>query len=316
LNIKLQIYILCRDRLDYSIQAIESVIKSADAYTEVIISDNSETNSVEEMCWQRFPTTRYIRRIPPLPALEHFSAIVDEAKAEYLVMFHDDDIMSPNYVSTLLPYIEANPTISAVGCNAEFIDKNGKAIGIFFLRDLNEPLLISECSQFILPYLVGINKSTGMVPFPSYIYRRKYICNSFVNYKHGGKYSDVTFLLKILQRAVMVWHPEPLMYYRNHGANDSAIESIPDKLSLIRYLTTQESLDRKSPEMRYFKFTYWLIWWNSNHKSFYFFIPNGWREKVVFRFLAITSIQLVLYDSAFRNVFLRKVAKLIKLREL
>ena len=315
MNIKLQIYILCRDRLDYSIEAIESVVKSADANTEVVISDNSVSDSIEKMCRQRFADIKYTRRIPPLLGHAHFKVILDEAKSEYLVLFHDDDIMEPNYVSTLLPYITANPTISAVACNAKIIDRNGKETGKFCIRNLKAPLFILESNQFIAPYLVGTIKSNGLAPFPGYMYRRKYICNSSINEKHGGKYSDVTFLLKILKMAEIVWHPESLMRYRNHGANDSSTESIPDRLSLIRYLITHEGLNRKSLSMSYFKFIYWLSWWRSNHKFISFFIPNGWRERVVFRFLAITSMKLSLYDSDFLKALLRKVAKLIKLRE-
>jgi glycosyltransferase involved in cell wall biosynthesis len=311
MNKKLQIYILCRDRPEYAIQAIESVVQSADASSEIIISDNSETDSLEKICSKRFPSIRYIRRQPPRTSQAHFKAILDEATSEYLVLFHDDDIMLPNYVSTLLPYIEANPLVSAVGCNAEIIDKNGKVSSNFFLRNLNEPLFISKAHQLMTPYLIGNDRSTGIVPFPSYMYRRKHICSSFINYKHGGKYSDVSFLLKILQRASVVWHPEPLMYSRIHGLNDSSTESIPDKLSLIRYLITLKDFDRSSLEIRYYKFTYWLIWWGGNHKSFYFFVPNGWREKIIFRFLARTSIRFLIYDSAFRKVFVRKVVKLL-----
>ncbi len=310
MSVKLQIYILCRDRPEYATQAINSVIKSSNKNTEIIVSDNSENDLLQNICHEQFPSIRYIRRPLPRTGPAHFKAIFDEATSEYLVLFHDDDIMLPNYVSTLLPYIEANPLISAVGCNAEIIDKNGKATGKFFLRNLKEPLFISKAHQFMSPYL----RSTGIAPFPSYIYRRKHICSSFINYKHGGKYSDVSFLLKILQQATMVWHPEPLMQYRNHGANDSATESIPDRLSLIRYLMTYEYMARNSLEMRYFKFIYWVNWWTS--RDDFFLIPNGWRERIIFRFLVITSIRLVLFDSAFRNLFLRKAAKLIKLRKL
>ena len=312
MHVKLQIYILCRDRPEFAIKAIQSVIKSSNSKAEVIISDNSESDSIQKICHERFPFIRYIRRSQPRTGSRHFKAILDEATSEYLVLFHDDDIMLPNYISTLLPFIEANPLISAVGCNAEIIDIDGKATGKFFLRNLKEPLFITNADQLIDSYI----RPTGIAPFPGYMYRRKYIHSSFINYKHGGKYSDVSFLLKMLQRAPIVWHSEPLIHYRNHEANDSATESISDRLSLIRYLITQEDFDRKSLEIRYFKFNYWLIWWKSNHKSTNFFIPNGWREKIIFRFLAITSIRLLLFDSVFRNAFLRKVLKLFNLREL
>jgi hypothetical protein len=284
------------------------VVKSSNKNTEVIVSDNSESDSIQKICHEQFPSIRYIRRSQPRTGPRHFKAILDEATSEYLVLFHDDDIMLPNYISTLLPYIEANPLISAVGCNAEIIDKTGKATGKFFIRNLKQPLFISNADQLITSYI----RSTGIAPFPGYMYRRKYIRSSFINYKHGGKYADVSFLLKILQRAAMVWHSEPLMHYRNHGDNDSATESIPDRLSLIRYLMTHEGMVRNSPEMRYFKFIYWANWWRSRDN--FFLIPNGWREKVVFHFLAHSSVKLIFFDSAFRKLLLYKFANLIKLR--
>jgi hypothetical protein len=311
---KLQIYILCRDRPDYAVQAIESVIKSSTPSTQVIVSDNSESDLIQNICHVKFPSIRYIRRPSPRTSAGHFKAILNEATSEYLVLFHDDDIMSANYVATLLPYIEANTLLSAVGCNAEIIDENGKATGKFFLNNLNEPLTLSNSSQFMAPYLLGNIRSKGAAPFPSYIYRRKHLKKSFVNHEHGGKYSDVSFLLKILHKSDMVWHPEPLMFYRIHKSNDSAVESITDRLSLIRYLIKHEGFDRKSLEIRCFKFTYWTIWWRNKHKIINFFIPNGSREKIIFRFLAFTCIKLLFSDSAFRRSLLWKVANLIKQR--
>jgi hypothetical protein len=306
---KLQIYLLCRDRVDYTIQAIESVIKSADSYTEVVISDNSITNSVEEMCRQRFPTIRYIRRIPPISSEAHFKAIIDEAKLEYLVLFHDDDIMLPNYVITLLRYIEANPTIAAVACNAEIIDKYGNNTGCFTLNAIQAPLLISNSNAFIQSYISL--KSTGIAAFPSYLYRREYISSNDMNRRDGGKYSDVTFLLKILSKGQIVWHPDSLLQYRIHGLNDSAVLSICDRLSFLRHLTSHYGVNRKSPEVRQIKFVAWLDWWKCRHNRINFFLPDGWRERVVFYFLASTSIRLALTELSFWKARWRKLNKLI-----
>lgn len=316
MSVKLQIYVLCRDRPEYAIKSIESVIKSADSNTEVIVSDNSETDLVERICLERFPDVQYIRRSSPRTSEAHFKAILEEAIATFLVLFHDDDIMHPDYVSTMLPYMQSNPEISALGCNAEFINKVGDFTANYCLKDLNAPIFFLRSNQFLVHYLVGNVKSTGIAPFPSYMYRRKYLSNCFLNYAHGGKYSDLTFLLKILKKAPIVWIPDSLIYYRSHGGNDSAVESIPSRLSLIRYLIKNEGVDRKSFEMISFKFTYWLNWWKSTHthKSFYFFKPNGWREATIFRFLVFKSIHFILQDYHFRRAIIRKVVKLINSR--
>lgn len=313
--IKLQIYVLCRDRCDFAKEAISSVIESAVDNTEVVISDNSVTDSVEGMCRKHFPTIRYIRRTPPLPAVAHFKAILDEATTEYLVMFHDDDIMLASYVTTLLPFIESRPEIAAVACNAERIDNNGNQSGQFFIANINAPVSIDNSEDFMRPYLLDSSKSTGVAPFPSYLYRRKLISSADLDYKHGGKHSDVTFLLKILHRAPIVWYHESLIHYRIHGLNDSASESICDRLSLIRYLVSKEGVDRKSSEVRLIRYTAWLSWWKRRRHTLNRYKPSGWREKNVFFFLLVTSIRLALTDGSFRKARWVNLIRLVSFKK-
>jgi hypothetical protein len=40
-----------------------------------------------------------------------------QTKLKYMVMFHDDDMMHPDYVETMFPFIQKEG-VSAVGCNA------------------------------------------------------------------------------------------------------------------------------------------------------------------------------------------------------
>lgn len=307
---KLTVYILCRDRPYYAIQAIKSVLQSADEQTEVVISDNSETDSLEKICSTEFPFIKYIRRQPPRTWASHVKEILGEVRSEYFVLFHDDDIMLEAYIPTLLNFMDLNPKISAVGCNAEIIDGAGKKVGIKFLPNLRSPLIITDTYQFISPYLKGSFCSTGIAPFPSYMYRKKYISSSFINYKEGGKFSDVTFLIKVLQEAPMAWHPDSLILYRNHGANDSATESIPDRLSLMRFLI-KRGLYRRSLDFQYFKFNFWLNWWVNYHKGINLLKSNGWRQKIILYFLIKTCIKLGLRDRNFNKLILRKFLKLL-----
>ena len=312
---KLTVYILCRDRPQYAIQAIKSVLKSANEQTEVVISDNSETDSLEKICSTEFPSIQYIRRQPPRTWASHVKQILDEVRSEYFVLFHDDDIMLEAYIPTLINFMDLNTKISAVGCNAEVIDGAGKKVGIKFLSNLKSVLIITNTHQFISPYLMGSFCSNGIAPFPSYMYRQKYISSSFINYKEGGKFSDVTFLLKVLQEAPMAWYPDSLILYRNHGANDSATESIPDRLSLIRFLI-KCGLDRRSLDFQYFRFNFWINWWVNCHMGVNLLKSNGWRQKIVLYFLIKTCIKLGLRDRNFNKLILRKFFKLLTYKKI
>lgn len=305
MEVRLQIFILCRDRPEFSFEAISSVLRSAKASTEVIVSDNSESEEIRDLVERNFPTVSYRRRYPTLAAIEHFQSVIEEASAEYLVISHDDDRMLPSYVVEMLSLMEVNPDVSAIGCNGEIIRQDGTPTGRRFMND-QQPLVQSVQSgrQFLAPYLSG---NIGAPPFPAYCYRRKFLKSDMLNFSHGGKHSDVTFLLKVLRAAPMIWYSKPLIQYRDHSANDSKKESVPDRLSFLRYIFTYEGIDRHSADVVFYKFGYWLAWWRQReNKGETFRIPRGRRERVVFKFLAYTAIKWSLTGTFFWRVLIRK----------
>ena len=71
----IQIYILARDRPKYLKEAIESVLnQKTKEKIEIIVSDNSENNTVGQIVSQYFSNKKlkYIKRSPPLSAIKHF----------------------------------------------------------------------------------------------------------------------------------------------------------------------------------------------------------------------------------------------------
>ena len=55
----------------------------------------------------------------------HFNCILETNTSEYFMLFHDDDEMLPNMVSSLYEYLSSHDVVSAVGCNA-YLNINGK----------------------------------------------------------------------------------------------------------------------------------------------------------------------------------------------
>jgi len=279
MELKIQIYILCRDRPEFAMHAIGSVVNSANENTEVIISDNSVTNSVKEMCRKHFSAIKYIKRNPPLASAEHFKVILDEASEDFLALFHDDDIMLPNYVAKMMSIIEGNPSAVAVGCNSLFFYDGEKYPFTLAHRFKFQISFKDEVSFFIQ----NLCDPRGIAPFPSYIYRTKFLSSSFVNLNHGGKYSDVSFLSKLLSLGEFIWIPDPLMLTRVHRGNDSGNISIPDKLKLIRYMIAR-GIEKKSTRIKRYKFEYWRIWFSDRGYAD-FSLRGAWRVRIVRKFL-------------------------------
>lgn len=228
----LTIYILCHNRPDDTRQAIQSVINQTDQAFTLIVSDNSSNDEVEHMVKNEFPEIQYIRRQPMLPSAYHFKRVIDEAQGDYFCLFHDDDLMHPNFVCTMKQAIQDFPSAVAIACNAN-IELFGNLKPRPSFRTFRSYDVIHSPRELAKRYFS--RSQSGIAPFPSYIYNRHKVSSRMLAVE-GGKYSDVTWLLNIAKTGKIVWIGQPLMTYRMHASNDGNIESLRDRLRFLSYL--------------------------------------------------------------------------------
>ena len=304
--VKLQIFILSRDRPEYLIQTLDSVLTSSNGLAEVIVSDNSESDLIQTLLFNLYPNIKYIRRNPPVSAHEHFRLVIEQTSAEYIVLFHDDDLMAPQYVKTMLSSLDMNPDMAAVGCNALLMHNNVKT-DERFMGCIDKKIVLSSANQLLAEYL-KISQFEA-APFPSYMYRRKFLLGLQLDPTQGGKYSDLSFLIKLMHRGSILWVDEPLMWYRRHLANSSGLESIGDRLSLLRYIFANTGIRRASVEIKEYKFKYWLSWWSQRPGNHFFKLPATWRERVIYRFLLLNSLIYIFTKPFIWRKFAKKLFK-------
>ena len=228
----LTIYILCYNRPDFARQSILSVLGQTSQEFKLIVSDHSNNDAVEKMVSQNFPNLTYIRRPQTLKHLEHFNRCMDEVKTEYYCLFHDDDVMAPHFVETMLEFTTKYPDAAAWASNA-YIETNGKIekrpsfLSYQQYKVFNGPMRLARC-------YFSRNQS-GIAPNPGYIYNRRLVGEQrFI--VDGGKYADVSLLLDIARQGPIIWLNRPLMTYRIHGKNLGSTESLPDRIRFLAYL--------------------------------------------------------------------------------
>ncbi len=299
----LQIILLSRDRPNYLREALQSALSQSGERIEVIVSDNSESEEVSRMLATEFPNVLCIRRKPTLSAFEHFRAVINTATADSLVMFHDDDVMLDGYVSTLRNCLDADPTLAAVCCDA-LIMREGKTTKERFGmgRRIDHRILLPE--ELIREYFSLSPK--GPAPFPGYMYRRTLIQGLYLDPFQGGKYSDVSFLLKVLQRGSFIWINKPLLKYRVHSRNDSGSESVGQRLRLLRYIYNTSKLSRKHSFIYSYRFKFWINWLRSSDANKY-----AWRKKVVMRYVLMRTAVYVMTD---RNIWIWLLIWFVRLK--
>lgn len=228
---KLGIFVLSYNRPQFIVEALNSILNQDHTDFELIVSENSPNDSVIQTLNSLNLNNRLqiIRRNPSLSSLEHFALVLKEAKVfDYCMLFHDDDVMLPGCLKKLMAAIEADPAASAVACNA-LILKNSTRTADLLSPYITKDIRITGQAQLINRYIF---KHLSHPPFPAYIYRTQFLKELKLDPADGGKYSDVSFLVKLVKRGPFYWLAEPLIEYRQHSKNDSVQLNLIDIFSL------------------------------------------------------------------------------------
>lgn len=228
-QISLQLFILCCDRADDARRAIDSALRQTSDQLPIIVSDNSTNDSVSTMVTSNFPGVDYRRR-GHVPVLEHLNLCLDEASADYVCLFHDDDLLGPKFFECVTEWIARYPDAAAIGVNAWFVEE-GRESELSF-KVLGETHVLDRPHQLAVRYYS--RHQLGIAPFPGYVYSMARVGDLRFD-TTAGKYSDVAWLLRVADRGKIVWIAEPLMTYRLHSSNDGRSESIRDRLRLFAF---------------------------------------------------------------------------------
>jgi|GEM_PF-546085 len=302
----LQIILLSRDRPEYLREALRSALSQSGDRIEVIVSDNSEREDVARMLAAEFPQVRCIRRTPPLGAFDHFRAIIDGATADLLVMFHDDDVLLEGYVQKMRGHLDADLSLAAACCNATIL-RGWQVTCERFAPGGRGDLQLRLPEDLLREYFSLSPK--GPAPFPGYMYRRAAIQGLCLDPRHGGKYSDVSFLLKLLSRGSILWLDAVLMQYRIHVHNDSATEAVGQRLRLLRYVYAETTVDRHSPLIEQYRYRYWTSWWRGSVATA---VAQPWRKRVVLRFLVTRTVKYALTRPTLWQRLLSKLGRMAR----
>lgn len=228
--VSLQLFVLCRNRPDFARQAIQSAARQTVNRFELVISDNSTDNSVESLVRSEFPRLEYRRRTNNLSVFDHLNQCLNEATADYVCLFHDDDLLSPRYTECIVDAIGQFPDAAAIGTNA-WIVEDGRPPQLSF-KTMGKTHFVRDSRQLAEHYFS--RHQPGIAPFPGYVYSKARI--GVLRFDPaGGKYSDVSWLLRVAETGGIVWIVEPLMTTRMHSSNDSRQESIGDRLKLFAF---------------------------------------------------------------------------------
>lgn len=224
----LTVCLLTHNRGEMLLETIDSILSQSCNDFYFVISDNSSNDESMKLVKEKYgDSTRFIykKRDKEYSSLDHFNLCLKEITTHFFVLFHDDDLMLPDYVDNLYSSI-AGSNYVAVGSNAYYLYNNRKTKKKYWKSRCDQELKAAD--------LVNQYCERNIVPYPSYMYSKE-ILNDMEFLGKCGKYGDVTWLLDICNRGKLLWLSKPHMYYRIHSNQDSQNIDIDNQLLLIEY---------------------------------------------------------------------------------
>ncbi len=261
--------------------AADSILAQDTQDFELIVSDNSTNDQTREALLPLLgnPRLRYVRRLPPLSSWEHGWQVTSEITAEMFVLFHDDDLMRPEYLRCATERMRMDPACAGVGTYCDFICEPGVGNHPIF-PPANVPAIVhDDPAHFVRCYLRG----QAIVPFGSYLCRTAAARNVLPYKYQAGKYSDVCFLLDLMTQGHIVWLTRPLVTVRLHAGQDSRASDPWAMVKLCRYACTATGLHRRSPDVMAYRRAAWCEWLKLNWREALARHPRRYRR--VFRIM-------------------------------
>ena len=226
----LEIYLFTHNRPVQAMEAIQSILAQTDRRFRLVVSDNSDTDALRDLLGD-CPDLVYIKRAAVLSGIEHGNLGLSEISGEYFTLFHDDDLMLPNYVASFWKAQALFPQAIAFGTNAQ-VELHKVFTGLSFKSACP---YVGPISPDSLLRRYFSHHQLGIAPLPSYIYKREALQDLRFD-PSGGKYTDVQWLSRWATKGPVMWIAEPMMVYRIHEGNDGNVESRYDRLRFLAFL--------------------------------------------------------------------------------
>ena len=294
----LTIYLLTHNRTQLALKAIRSILAQVDKRFNLIVSDNSDSDELKSLIDDCSDLT-YIKRPKVLAGIDHGNLCLSEIKTEYFVLFHDDDVMLPNFVASFWKARTRFPDAVAFGANAQIKD-----------HGLNKSLSFKAASDYIGPMDANdllrryfSHHQMGIAPFPSYIYRRASLGNLRLDVT-GGKYSDVRWLVEWAKLGSMIWISEPMMVYQLHASNDGNVESRHDRLRFLAFLKSPKLILNPEILSDYRNFLYKKLLSNAKKNGN---VDSSYRHHLMSRFVVNHRYQRI-FRFSFYKALIKKLA--------
>lgn len=207
--------ILSHNRKELLLQTLDSVFAQDEPFDHIELFDNGSDFPLKELPG-RYPALRLLGLPRAVSFVENtMRAFTQVTQTPWICVFHDDDLMHPDYCRKMRDAILNHPEATAVSCNGEVIDEGGNPQG-----NLVPGLLVDQ--WFRGPADLARWYCDAFIPFPPTVYRwSAAFGEDFYFAESYGRCVDVALLSRVVGRGPILLREERNFSYRRHEGQSS-----------------------------------------------------------------------------------------------
>jgi glycosyltransferase involved in cell wall biosynthesis len=227
--------IMSYNRPDYLKQALDSAFDQTAPFHSIEVYDNGSGPEVLRFL-EQYGRGIKIRSFTQNSKTTWECAFGDPSRADFICVFHDDDVFYENFVSSNLAAFRAMPELSVHSCNGIRIDDVGRPFGDL-IPGLDRDILFSSPPELASWCL------DRCVPYGPSVYRQEFsLLEKFSGALRYGRVGDIAFQFLLLRDGPVFLSKAPLYGCRLDGKNDSQNLGFPEFEAVSRIF--EEHLDR------------------------------------------------------------------------
>ncbi len=229
----LEIFILTYNRADYLCESIESVLASSYKDFTLTVVDNCSTDNTKEVV-NSFddPRIRYVKHEKNIGGINNINSAIRMAKADYIVLFHDDDKMLPSMIEEEYGFLEEHPEAGCVSCLSRSFFEDGRTEDM--KASFEGESKIYTGTELFDAYFADKHDTVC----PSIMYRKSVLdAHDLIFDPKVGPCCDIKLLFDIERYGDGVGTINKcLMLTRRHEKQDSTMNYFPMHIELYDYL--------------------------------------------------------------------------------
>lgn len=235
---KVSILLTCYNHIRYLPAAFEGILSQTHKDYEIIAIDDGSKDGTRDWLSARPEPMKLIFNESNLGTYASLNVALEAATGDYIAILNDDDVWAPTKLQRQLDLFSKHPEVGLVHTDGSFIDGEGKTfegapLGFTFPR--------FETGDILL----GLLYENKIIASAALVKRECFERLGGFNESYFGS-GDWEMWMRIAEEYQVGFVPEPLTFYRVHGANAShKLERIwRDDEKLREWMRSRESFYR------------------------------------------------------------------------